>query len=176
MVEMTDYSTEGIDIRRAMLRHVQAFPDRARRPPYILWAGQKVFTSYAIDVPSSGRVRLEFLSVPRVPRQGFDVKAEGGAICLAGGEAVQTLRTWHDERYEGTVEYAYRSAARRLIVWNVYEQEWPGGRVTEEKWTGNAGFVVDGDVERGLAFHCSHGPARSPDFEQLVVRVVVSPG
>jgi hypothetical protein len=175
MIEMTDYSTEGIDIQTAMLRHVRAFPDRSLRPPYLLWGGQKVFTSYTIHVPSFGRLRLEFLSVARAPRQGFDVKTESGGIFLARGEAVHTLRTWNDERYERSVEYAYRSAARRLIVWNVYEREWPGGRMTEERWTGNAGFVVSGDTDRGLVFHCSHGPARSPDFEQLVVRVLVSP-
>ena len=168
-----DYGADGIDIQTAMIRHVKAHPDRTRRPMYILWNGQAVWTSYNLAVPEEGRFRLEFLSEPTQPAQGVDVKAEGGRIALAGGESVQTLRTWHDVRYEEAVEYLYKSRAGLLSIWNVYHRHWPDGRVTEEKWTGNAGFLVEQVGHDRWVFRCSDGPAESPDFGRLTFRVSV---
>ncbi len=165
-----DYGAEGIDIQTAMVRHVRAHPDRARRPKHILWNGEAVWTSFVVAVPRDGRFRLEFLSEPREPSQGVDVKAEDGAIMLAGGERVGTLRTWHEPRYEETVEYPYESEVRLLRVWNVYRHTWPDGRITEEKWRGNAGFLVEEEADGRLVFRCSNGPSEPPDFDQLVFR------
>jgi hypothetical protein len=171
--KMKDYGADGIDIQTAMLRHVQAFPDRLTRPKYIIWNGQPVWTSYDLAVPKEGRFRLEFLSEPRKPSQGVDVKAEGGEIILAKGERVQTLRTWNDPRHEATVEYPYKSGMDTLKVWNVYERSWPDGRVTEERWTGNAGLIVEPEDEHRWLFRCSDGPSEAPNFGQLLFRVSV---
>ncbi len=167
-----DFGADGVDIQTAMIRHVQAHPDRASRPKHILWNGQAVWTSFDVAVPEEGRFRVEFLSEVREPSQGVDVKVEGGAITLPGGESVQTqtLRTWHDPRYEEVVEYPYKSKAGVLKVWNVYHRSWPDGRITEEKWTGNAGFLVEHEAEDRWVFRCSNGPSELPDFNQLVFR------
>lgn len=171
-----DFGADGIDIQTAMVRHVQANPDRATRPKHILWNGQAVWTSFDVPVPREGRLKIEFLSEPREPSQGVDVKVEGGVVSLPGGETVQTLRTWHDARYEEVVEYPFKSKAGLLKVWNVYHRPWPDGRVTEEKWTGNAGFLVEQETERRWLFRCSNGPSESPDFDQLVFRFSVHEG
>src|SRR5690348_7850851 len=102
-----DFGDAGIDIQTAMLRHVQANPDRAKRTKHIVWNGQPVWTSFDIPVPTKGRFQISFVSEPRVPSQGVDVKAEDGTIALPGGETVQTLRTWHDPRYVELVEYPF---------------------------------------------------------------------
>ena len=171
---MKDYGQTGVDIQTAMVLRAKANPDRVRRPKSILWNGQNVWTTYEIVVPREGRFTIEFLSEARQPPQGVDVKAEGGQIILAGGEAVQTLRTWHDERFESVVEYPYQSEAGLLKVWNVYLRSWPDGRVSEEKWTGNAGCLVDDKSDGGLVFRCSDGGAKVPDFAQLVFRLSIT--
>jgi hypothetical protein len=168
-----DFGAEGIDIQTAMIRHAQIYPDPATRPKHILWNGAAVWTSFDIAVPEKGRFSLEFLSEPRESSQGVDVKVEGGAITLPGGERVQILRTWHSPQYDGAVEYPFKSKAGLLKVWNVYHRPWPDGRVTEEKWTGNAGFIVEQQAENRWVFRCSSGPSESPDFGQLVFRISI---
>lgn len=171
-----DFGDAGIDIQSAMIAHVQAHPDRATRSKYILWNGRAVWTGIELHVPRQSRFQVEFLSEPRDPAQGVDVKAEDGAIMLPSGESVQTLRTWHAPRYEPVVEYPFISKAGLLKVWNVYHRLWPDGRITEEKWTGNAGFLVEEESERRWLFRCSDGPSRTPDFEQLVFRLSIVGG
>lgn len=168
-----DFGSDGIDIQIAMIRHVQSHPDRATRSKHIFWNGEQVWTSFDVVVPEEGRFQLEFLSAPRVPLQGVDVKVEGGGVTLAGGESVHTLRTWHDPRYEKAVEYPYKSKAGLLKVWNVYHRSWPDGRISVEKWTGNAGFLAEQEAERSWVFRCSDGPSELPDFNQLVFRLSI---
>ncbi|MCP3996563.1 MAG: hypothetical protein GY722_16130 [bacterium] len=168
-----DYGADGVDIQTAMISHVQAHPDRTSRPKHILWNGEAVRTSFDVTVPKEGRFRVEFLSEARQPPQGVDVKVENGEILLPRGEGVQTLRTWHDSRYEEVVEYPYTSKAGVLKVWNVYYRSWPDGRITEEKWTGNAGFIVEQEADGRWVFRCSNGPSESPDFSQIVFRISV---
>ncbi|MFZ5786398.1 MAG: hypothetical protein ACOY3Y_08145 [Acidobacteriota bacterium] len=168
-----DFGADGIDIQTAMVRHVQTHPDRATRPKCILWNGEAVWTSFDIPVVKTGVFRIEFLSDPREPAQGVDVKVEGGAVTLPGGEVVPKLRTWHEPRYEKTVAYPFKSKAGLLKVWNVYHRVWPDGRITEEKWTGNAGFIVKNETEDRWLFRCSNGPSELPDFDQLVFRFTV---
>lgn len=165
-----DFGADGIDIQTAMVRHAQASPDRATRPKHILWNGHAVWTSFDIPVPRNGWFRIELLSESREPAQGLDVKVESGVITLPGGETIHTLRTWHDPRYEEVLEYPFESKAGLLKVWNVYRQHWPNGRVTEEKWTGNAGFLVVQETEGSWLFRCSGGLSESPDFDQLIFR------
>lgn len=169
-----DYGQDGIDIQTAMVRHAKAYPLASTRPRHILWNGQAVWTSLDVIVPETGVLRIDFLSEPTHPAQGVDIKIEGGAIQLPNGNLVQTLRTWHEDRYEGCVEYRYRSAVGLLKVWNVYRRQWPDGRVTEEKWTGNAGFLVEEQDGGAWVLRCSSGSAKSPAFNQLILRMTVS--
>lgn len=168
-----DYGADGIDIQTAMVRHVKAHPDATTRTKFIMWNGVRLWISYELRVPESGRVRFQFVSQPRDCLQGVDLKPEGGAVQLVRGELIQTLRTWNDPRHEHIVEYPYTSEKRLLRVWNVYQRQWPDGRVTEEKWTGNAGMVVEDRGAAGWLFRCGDGPSDPPDFEQLVFRLAV---
>jgi hypothetical protein len=133
-----------------------------------------VWTSFELVVPEEGVIKVEFLSQPTNPSQGFDIKVEGGGVELADGRHVQTLRTWHEEQYDESAEYRYRSSMRLLKVWNVYRREWPDGRQTEEKWTGNSGFLAEDEGGGSWVLRCSGGSAASPDFSQLVLRLSVA--
>jgi len=165
-----DYGADGISIQTAMVRRVKSNPDRTTRTKYILWDGLHVFTSFDIPVAKKGRFRLEFLSEPESVRQGVDVKAEKGGILLSNGDRVGTLRTWHDLELEPTVEYDFKSRDGLLRLWNVFVRSRPNGSETEEKWTGNAGFIVGQDAENQWTFRCSHGASERPMFDQLVFR------
>lgn len=171
-----DFGADGIDIQSAMIRHVRAHPDRATRPKHIVWNGRAVWTSFEVPVVTEGVFQIELLSEPRAPSQGVDVKAEGGFITLAGGKEVQTLRTWHEPHFETVVRCPFRSKIGLLRVWNVYRRPWPDGRMTEEKWTGNAGFLVEQEADARWLFRCSSGPSEQPDFDQLVFRFLVHQG
>jgi hypothetical protein len=121
-----------------------------------------------------GIVRIDFLSKKNDVAQGVDLKIEEGALRLMGGIEVPLLRTWADDRYEASVEYAYHSKSGRLCVWNVDKLKFPQGQTREEKWTGNAGFWVE-EIHDQRVYHCSHGVADQPDFDSLVFRVTVVP-
>lgn len=172
MVDEKDYAGTGLDIQSAMVQHVLENPNGATRS--IKWNGRRLWTVYEVPVPKSGKFAIEFLSAPSEPPQGVDVKAVSGAVVLEAGERVETLRTWHDARFEDVVEYPFESKDGRLKVWNVYSRSWPDGRRTEEKWTGNAGLFVEPQADGSLLFRCSSGPANPPDFDQLVFRLSVS--
>src|SRR5262245_55644003 len=105
MTSAKDYAPMGIDIQTAMVRHVRAYPDRRTRPDHIIWNHREVRTFLTIAVPIRGRFRIKFLSAARGISQGVDVSADGGGVVLPNGKSVQTLRTWHDQVYEETVEY-----------------------------------------------------------------------
>lgn len=168
-----DYGADGLDIQSAMLRHARAQPDRERRSRFLRWNGQVVWTAFEIVVPRRGRFQLELLDGAADATQGVDVKVVPGTIQLPGGERVPHLRTWRDARFEDTLEYPYRSRAGILWVWNVYKWSWPGGLVTDEKWTGNAGFLAEHEGDGRWLFRCSDGPSAPPDFGRLVFRISV---
>lgn len=168
-----DFGADGISIQTAMVRHVQSHPDRVTRPKYILWNGKVLRTTYEIAVQKTGAFELEFLSQARYPLQGVDVSVDEGEISLTRGGRVGTLRTWHDPRYEETVKYPFRAKNGLLRVWNVYQCALPSGEIVDEKWTGNAGFIVEQESERQWLFHCSCGPCTPPDFDQLIFRLSI---
>lgn len=93
---------------------------------------------------------------------------------LADGTKVETPRTWHDDRLPSTVEYPYSSRVGRLKLWNVFQKVWPDARVTEEKWVGNAGFLVENEGIGRFVFRCSDAQIGGPDFQRLVFRLQVT--
>jgi hypothetical protein len=169
-----DYAESGLTIREALLDQVKRFPDKARRPEGILWAGLAVNTGDALPVPTEASVRGEFLSSKGDVEQGFDLKLDGW-LRLEKGEKVSLLRTWNDSRYEPLVEYPFHSNDGRMWVWNVYKRRFPNGRTVEEKWTENAGLWVERVSETERIYHCSHGFVYPPDFESLVFKITLNP-
>lgn len=171
-LHVRDYADSGMTIQEAMNDHATRFRDKKNRPRFLLWNGLRIWTSDSIPVPQRGVVQAEFLSAKRDIEQGFDIKVDGW-IELAGGERVNHLRTWNDEKFEDVVEYPFFSGDGRLWVWNVYKMRYPGGQTVEEKWTENAGFWVEHVSKEVRIYHCSHGMAAPPDFESLVFRVSI---
>lgn len=169
-----DYASSGLDIQSAMVDQIRRHPNRGDRPPFLLWSGVEVKTSDVIAVPKNGLVSAAIrVCDSGFGRQGFDLQPKDGFLELLGGEKVKLLRTWHDERYEDRVSYRYVSKVGLLAFWNVYLRPWPDGKVTEEKWTGNAGFWVEEMAPLRRVYHCSSGRLPTPDFESLVVEVSV---
>src|SRR5688572_12726622 len=80
-----DYATTGLTIRTAMLDFAKRNPSRERKPIRIRWGQEYVQTSDRWAVPNQGRVRIEILQSRSVPRQGVDLKVDGGAFLLADG-------------------------------------------------------------------------------------------
>lgn len=171
LISEHDYSRSGLTIQQAMLAAVRANPGRRSRPPAIRWEDRVVQTSACVDVPKSGRLVAEFLGRKQGSRQGIDLKVDG-AIRLADGQEVTTLRTWQDDRYEDRVEYDFTCKDGKLWVWNVYQA---GSAVEPQKWTENAGFWVEKVGPAEWVYHCSSGFSPSPDFESLVFRLAVFP-
>jgi hypothetical protein len=158
-------------IQQAMLDAVRSRKGGAV-PPRLQWGNLTVQTSDCVAVPSNGRIRLEFLSAKQGFKQGVDIKVSG-AIRLADGEAITTLRTWDDPRYESAVEYSFESHDGKLWVWNVYEVAHPSGEVEATKWTDNAGFWVEDHGNGERTYHCSAGQCNPPDFDALVFKIKV---
>ena|SRR5258706_385726 len=175
MIEDTkDYGDSGLTIQAAMLDLFRRFPNKSRRPRFLLWQGLRVTTADSLRVPELGRVQGEFLASKGPVDQGFDLDVDGG-FQLENGEWVHPLRTWNDPRFQSVVEYPFRSKDNLLWVWNVYKMKYSGGQTVEEKWTENAGFWIQEIDKTERIYHCSHGMANPPDFECLVLRIKVLP-
>lgn len=172
MSKPKDYGETGFDIQYAMVDQVQRYPRKENRPDFVLWNGIHVKTSDALKVPNRGVVTATFLTAHTPVKQGFDLKLDGW-LELAGGERVSLLRTWKDDIHEDSVRYPFQSNDGLLRFWNVYERSWPNGVVTEEKWTGNAGFWIETIDDCHRIYHCSCGPVERPDFSCLLVELVV---
>lgn len=166
--DVKDYANEGLEIRAAMLDHAKRYPDARTRPDYILWDGAEVRTMASLNTPKSGVLQLSFRSAPTRPLSGVDLKMDTGHIILEAGERVSTLRTWNDERYKSQLQYRFENPDSTLKVWNVYERVWDSGSTTAEKWTGNAGMIVEKLDSYRYRFSCSSGPPPIPDFNELV--------
>ena len=158
-------------IQQAMLDSVRS-RSGGPVPPKLQWGNLTVQTSDCIAVPRNGRIRLEFVSAKPGIKQGVDIRVNG-AIRLADGEGITTLRTWEHPDYEGTVEYPFQSLDGELWVWNVYEVTYLGREVEVMKWTDNAGFWVEDHGNGERTYHCSAGQCNPPDFEALVFKIKV---
>lgn len=166
-----DYARSGLSIQQSIL--AEASSTKPRQGPLVIrWGELLVQTSDAIAVPASGRFRLEFLAAGPL-RQGFDVKVNG-AIRLADGREVNTLRTWRDDELEDVVEYEFTSRDGKMWVWNVYEVNYPSGQTAVAKWSDNAGFWVETEAPGQFVYHCSAGTCNPPDFSSLRVRLTIA--
>jgi hypothetical protein len=50
-----------------------------------------------------------------------------------------------------------------------------GGIVRDEKWTDNAGMLVEEQNSLSRVYHCSHCLSEPADFTNLVYRVTITP-
>lgn len=169
-----DYAKSGLKINLAVLDQLRKFPDKARRPDYILWDGYQIKTYDWIDVPCAAIVRFEFISSREEIAQGFDAKLDGW-FELEQGERIPLLRTWKDNRYEDTVTYPFLSKDGKMGIWNIYKVNLPNGQIIEEKLGGNAGFWVEQVSSSERIYHCSPAMLNPPDFEALVFKVTIIP-
>ena len=168
-----DYATTGLNIQSARIDQYQRRSGNPM-PDFILWNGRRVKTGDWWSVPKQGRLRIHLLDAKGKVEQGVDVKCEKGYLTLVDGTKIPLLRTWADPALDPVVEYPYVTRTGRLLIYNVFKRDW-GGRVEEERWTGNAGFWVEEISQLDRVYHCSHGVVSKPDFDLFTFRVTVSP-
>ena len=169
-----DFGKRGMTIQRAMVEQHKLDVKDGVVTKQVLWNGLSVRTSDSFSVPIEGVVVCEFLTQGEATRQGVDIRVDGG-IQLVSGESLNVLRTWNDPEYESTVTYPYVSKSGTMTVWNVYESELPSGEKIVEKWTGNAGMLVDIESLSERVYRCNTGMSDSPNFDSLVFRITVRP-
>lgn len=76
-----DYATQGLFVRRAFVHARQTagpIPKPLRAPLSLLWGGLDIVTGDIFEVPPTGRIRLEFLEVDHIVRQGVELEANRG--------------------------------------------------------------------------------------------------
>jgi hypothetical protein len=179
-----DFADSGLTISQAFVRAGQSYSgDKKPRSEAwaLLWGGEAVVVGDVIRVPVRGTVRLEFISGSIGGLQGagelqggdLDVSRGGGSITLPDGSNVSLLRTWFERGLPPVVTYPYESPSGVIGTYNVY-QITLGGVVRQEKWTGNAGMIVEDQGELSRLYRCSHCLAHPPDFTNLVYRVTIT--
>lgn len=168
-----DYGKSGMDIQAAMLDQIRRHGTKVQQQRILLWDGLNIQTSISIPIPLEGTLTATMSESKGKVKQGFDLKVNRGHVILAAGEQVSLLRTWNDVSLCPTVTYPFKSDNGSLWFWNVYERKWPDGRISEEKWTGNAGFWTEMKAPNKWVFHCSHGMNAVPDFESLIVEITI---
>jgi hypothetical protein len=173
-----DFSRDGLTIRAAFVKASEGYTGPVVTPPReslsIVWNGRDVVTGDIVTVPTRGHVIIERLGGSRAHRQGVDVQATGGGIQLRDG-SVPLLRTWFDPGLPDRCEYRYQARDGLLDVCNVYVRTYPNGRVVAEKWTGNAGMLVEHVSDHERVYRCSAGWARTPTFDDLIYRILIEP-
>jgi len=154
-----------------MLDMYKSNPVATERPDHIIFDGHKVKTAQWIDVPEHFVIKLGFLSEPDSD-QGADISIKEGYLLLPNGSQVKTLRTWNDPQFEKFVEYKGYSKAKKLLVYNVYK-EIRNNRAFEEKWTNNAGMIVEQEDNGVYICKCSSSSFNPPNFESIIFQVAI---
>lgn len=139
------------------------------------WGDKLVALAIQLHVPTVGHIRYSIEHGPGDATVGFDLEPNAGWIMLEDRSRLKALRVWDDRQYEPSEEYGFSSSSQSLFVWNVYRTPLPHGQFREEKWTENAGMLVDAVSEDTIRLHCSPGFSKSPDFENLVFSITVRP-
>jgi len=172
-LEERDYGAGGFTIQKAMIHARRTQRSQGTGPLSILWKGLHVQTADSLVVSKNGVVRVHFLKVSPLIRQGFDLKIPSGGCLLANGEIQEHLRTFYEPELDAMVQYNYVAPGGLLKTWNIYEVR-RGARLETEMWTGNAGFWIEQEGPLDRVYHCSHGSAQTPDFESIVYRLSVT--
>ncbi|TRY33852.1 hypothetical protein [Aliiglaciecola sp. M165] len=169
---MKTYKSVDYTIQQAMVDMAKSHKGgAANRPDYIIFDGVKVKTSHWMVVPERFKIKVDFLSAPDT-NQGMDIHVDAGYVELEKGERIKTLRSWHNPKYEPRFEYTGFSKTQKLSINNVYTEQ-RGDHRFEEKWTENAGMIVEPQCENTFLFRCSPGHKTPPDYDALVFSVTI---
>jgi hypothetical protein len=97
---------------------------------------------------------------------GVALKSANGFITLSDDRSSSLIHIWNEPNLPSEVTHFVRCPDGELRVWNIYHVQHPGGQVTEDAWTGNAGMIVENIAERKRHYRCSAGPGNfDPNFE-----------
>jgi hypothetical protein len=180
-----DFADSGLTISQAFVKATRSYSGDKRpgsEARAVLWGGQPVVVGDVIKAPLSGTVRLEFISSSIDGLEGagelqgadLDVSRGSGSITLSDGSKVSLLRTWFEPGLPPEVTYPYESPSGVVGTYNVCQIAL-GGTVRDEKWSDNAGMIVEEEGELSRLYRCSHCLADPPDFTNLVYRVTITP-
>jgi hypothetical protein len=95
--------------------------------------------------------------------QGIALKTNKGGVRLSNGVSVSLLHTWFDSGLPLSVSHFVECQDGELRVWNIYRTKHPGGSITEDAWTGNAGMLVENVSPTRRRYLCSPGYANGFD-------------
>lgn len=111
-----------------------------------------------------GKLRIEFRG--NYSGSGIALKSKNGGLELSDGEWVPLLHIWDEPGLPRVAEHRVDCQDGELRIWNVYKNTHPGGRITTDCWTGNAGMIIE-DVGRNVRrYKCSNGTGVfNPQFE-----------
>ena len=175
-----DFGGTGLSVRRAFVDAHEAFarelPKPLTEPMSILWNGRDIITGDILEVPQTGRFRIDFVSCRPTALHGVDIEIPGGGIAILDGQISPTLRTWYGSWYEPElkwVEYPYHAPNGWLRLASVSERV-RGNQKVAERWTGNAGMFVERLAHQHV-YHCSHADSSPPNFEDMVFALTLMP-
>jgi hypothetical protein len=143
----------------------------AARGPVIEWRGQVVHAMYEIaELAGSAVLKITFADPSPARPQGLRLKAQGGRLEI-NDQLHGDVVLWSDSAPSVVVAVAHpkRGKVMSLRLWNAWRD--PAG--TTQAWIGNAGMLVEGDLEQGLVLRCSDG-FDEPTFDDLVATLVVT--
>jgi hypothetical protein len=166
-----DFADSGMNIQDSLVHALKSIPRETNFA--ILWNGLPTRNAWWERVPKVGRMRMQFVSPSTTPNQGVrtDVRGRGTHLPAVGWQ--KRLLTWHDPRFEDSVEYDYETEDGLMVVWNVFAPA--TNSLASEYWTGNAGMQREVLGRGRFRYSCSPGWANPPDFTSLVVELSVTP-
>ncbi|WP_319462528.1 hypothetical protein [Micromonospora sp. RTP1Z1] len=165
-----DYQQTGLSTANAMLDNLKR---RQRRnlpkvvPPTILWGSRTITTGDTWHgVPGSGKVAVRILRPDRVHEHGIAIFAPGGTLTVGPAQSARETVIWPTaDTAEIVVDYI--APAQTLQVCNVYMVR-NGTSERVDRWSENAGMVIEpaGELER--IYHCNHASTAPPGFADLM--------
>ena len=177
--EEKDYGHLGYTIGQAFVQqHLECKKKKIPAPNFVLWRGKIVKIFDKIKLPPHGKITGIVLhdAFSEKKMNGFDLKFENGYLVLEEGEQIKHLRTWSDPDYEDKVEYEFFATPNSILsIWNVSRIYLSNGHILVEKWTGNAGFIIEEITEYHKVYHCNHYEAENADFNDFRFSIEISP-
>ena len=142
------------------------------RQPVIEWRGQIVYALFEVpELAGSSTLRIMLEGTSPTRPQALRLNARGGRLEI-NGHLLDDVVLWSDNDQDVVVAVArtWPGKSMSLQLWNA----WRDTMGVMQAWIGNAGMLVEGDLEHGLVLRCSDGFGE-PTFGDLVATIVLTP-
>jgi hypothetical protein len=123
----------------------------------IAFEGTSIVQLDRFEIESPCIVELRFLGEANPDEAAVFETDSPGILKLSDGSETRAVATWDDPALPRRIRYGFEPKGQPLLVSNRYRLFHRTDFVTEDRFTGNAGMIVESISARARRYACSNG-------------------